>query len=337
MTLKRLFFYLLIVSLMLSAGACSPAATPVPPTLAPTPTTQPTLAPTPLPTAMQALLEERDMTAHEFFSTLEKAQANNFPQEQIDAIIRSYVPTIEAMQQELATNGVQVPPIALPPVPEIAARAEVFDIGMVTKDGVRIMGTYYRPEATQAPGVVLLHMLGHQREDWADFAAALQTAGFGVLAIDLRGHGQSEGTRQWLKMSQDAAIALDFLRSRPELDPDRILLAGASIGANIALNAAAADERVVGVALLSPGLDYHGVKTEPALQRYGQRPLFLAASSEDSYAANSVQQLDAQAAGPHQLLMLEKQGHGTDMLNAENNLSDTLLQWFAQFKVPSKQ
>ena len=281
---------------------------------------------------MQTLLAERDMTAHELFNTLEKARANDFPQEQVDNIIRTYVPTIEAMQQELEANGVQVPPIPLPPTPEVAAQAEEFDIGMVTQDGVHLMGTYYRPAATQAPGVVLLHMLGRQRQDWQAWARALQQAGFGVLAIDMRGHGQSEGERTWQKMPLDAAIAIDFLRSRPEIDPQRIVLMGASIGANVALNAAAQDEAVAGVALLSPGLDYHGVKTEPALKAYGKRPLFLAASDEDAYAASSVRQLDSQAAGPHQMLILKNQGHGTEMLGKKNELEEALMQWLSQFK-----
>lgn len=36
-------------------------------------------------------------------------------------------------------------------------------------------------------------------------------------------------------------------------------LVGASIGANYALRALAADEKLRGAVLLSPGLDYHGV------------------------------------------------------------------------------
>ena len=336
--------YLLIL-LLLAACAGSPVtqtpgpqateapatASPAPTASAAVPTPEVTLlpSPTPLPPELQELLNERDEAAHELFSTLEKAQAQDAPQEQLDEIIRFYVPAIEAIEQELADKGLPVPPLNLPPTPAVEAKKDVFDIGMVTKDRVHIQGTYYRPAAVDAPGVVLLHMLGRNRGDWDTFARQLQDAGYGVIAIDLRGHGESEGEREWDKMTQDAAIAASFIRSRPEINPDRIALIGASIGANIAINYGAQDPEVAGVALLSPGLNYRGVKTAEAVTQYGARPLFIAASSEDDYAAKSARKLDSLAQGPHQLLILENQGHGTQMLGKDNGLEEALQQWLA--------
>jgi pimeloyl-ACP methyl ester carboxylesterase len=261
------------------------------------------------------------------FVTLERAHETDASQEQLDTIIRTHVATIEAIDQQLADQGVEAPQLNIPPTPPVQIKKDVFDIGMVTKDGVAIKGTYYRPEAVNAPGVVLLHMLGRKRGDWDAFARQLQDAGYGVIAIDLRGHGESGGKREWSKMTQDAAIAADFIRSRSEIDPQRIVLIGASIGANIAINYGAQDPEIVGVALLSPGLDYHGVKTEEAVKQYGARPLFIAASSEDEYAAESSRKLDSLAQGPHQLLILENQGHGTQMLGKNNGLEEALFQW----------
>jgi pimeloyl-ACP methyl ester carboxylesterase len=263
------------------------------------------------------------------FSTLERAQGQDYTEEQKGLIIRTYVATIEAIEAQLTEKNVPVPPINLPPTPPIPAEKDVFDIGMVTKDRVHIQGTYYRPAAVDAPGVVLLHMLGRNRGDWDTFARQLQDAGYGVIAIDLRGHGESEGEREWDKMTQDAAIAASFIRSRPEINPDRIALIGASIGANIAINYGAQDPEVAGVALLSPGLNYRGVTTEDAVKQYGVRPLFIAASSEDDYAAKSARKLDSLAQGPHQLLILENQGHGTQMLGKDNGLEEALQQWLA--------
>jgi len=322
----------MLIGLLLSA--CAPAPATASPTAAPASprpaSTAPLLStPTPLPPELADLLVQRDALAHEFFSTLDRAQAQNFSQEQINAIIRSYVPKIEAIEQQLADKGVTAPPLMLPPTPAVQAKKEVFDIGMVTEDGVHIQGTYYRPAAVNAPGVVLLHMLGRNRHDWDAFARDLQNAGYGVIAIDLRGHGDSGGKRQWANMTHDAAIAASFIRSRPEIDPGRIIMMGASIGANIAINAAAADVAILGVALLSPGLDYRGVKTEAAVRAYGARPLFIAASSEDSYAAQSARKLDGMAQGPHQLLILKNQGHGTQMLGKDNGLEAALFQWIA--------
>ena len=231
---------------------------------------------------------------------------------------------------ETATPEPTQPPATPTPTATVELKKEVTDVDLATSDGVSIKGTYYRPAATDAPGVVLLHMLGRKRGDWDAFARQLQDAGYSVLAIDLRGHGESGGKREWGKMTMDAAAATDFLRARPEVDPERIVIIGASIGANIAINYGAEDPDVVGVALLSPGLDYRGVKTAEAVKAYGDRPLFIAASSEDKYAAESSRTLDGLAQGPHQLLILKNQGHGTQMLGKDNGLEEAIFQWLAE-------
>ena len=232
------------------------------------------------------------------------------------------VPTAEATQPSVATKS----PSPLPP----EKKKSMTVVDLLTEDGVRIRGTYYRPAEINVPGIVLLHMLGRNRDDWATFAGKLQNAGYGVIAIDLRGHGDSGGKRDWAKMVNDVAAATGFLRSQPEIDPQRIVIVGASIGANVAINYAAHDSAISGVALLSPGLDYRGVKTENAVREYAARPLFIAASQEDGYAAQSSQKLATLAQGPHTLLILENQGHGTQMLGKDNGLEDALFQWFAE-------
>ena len=60
---------------------------------------------------------------------------------------------------------------------------------------------------------------------------------------------------------------------------------GGSIGANMALRLGADVPQIPTVVLLSPGLNYDGVQTEPAMETFGDRPVFIVASSEDSYAA----------------------------------------------------
>jgi len=346
MVTRTRFIPLLILMLALVLAACgaTPAGTPTAPSptlLADTPTepsVQPTAPPaqaTALSPDQQALLDERDMMVYELLSTLEKARAREASDEEVNRITRTYVATIEAIEATLRAEDIPFQPVQLPPTPTIEAKQQIFDIGMVTKDGVRLKGAYYRPAATEAPGIVLLHMLGRNRHDWDAFARQLQEAGYGVLAIDLRGHGESEGKREWSKMVQDAAIAVDFIRSRPEINPDRIVLIGASIGANIAINYAAQDPDIKGVALLSPGLDYRGVTTTDAVKAYGKRPLFLAASSEDAYAYGSAQELGRMADGRVQLLLLDGQGHGTQMLGKDDGLEEAILTWLQDMAFPA--
>src|SRR5262249_52207426 len=102
-------------------------------------------------------------------------------------------------------------------------------------DGFTIVGTFYSAPRRPSPGALLLHMLGSNKESWQPFAAQLQAAGYSVLAIDLRGHGESGGAMDWTKALADVDNVLGQLHTLPGVDPNRISVIGASIGANLAL------------------------------------------------------------------------------------------------------
>ena len=73
-------------------------------------------------------------------------------------------------------------------------------------------------------------------------------------------------------MVNDVKAARRHLAARPEVNHSRIGIAGASIGANLAVLAAVDDPTVTSLALLSPTLDYRGLRIEAALRKYGKRP-----------------------------------------------------------------
>ena len=200
------------------------------------------------------------------------------------------------------------------------------------EDGTTISGTWYEPSSRPAPAVILVHMLGRSRQDWDDVAERLTAAGIGALAIDLRGHGESangptgEGG-SYSAMTQDVAAAARFLRTKAEVVPSRIGILGASIGASLAVLDAASDPAVASLALLSPSLDYRGLRIEAAARKYGNRPMLLVASDDDAYARRSV--ADLQKTGtPRELVQLSGAGHGTNMLRRSPELGYTLVEWF---------
>jgi dienelactone hydrolase len=209
------------------------------------------------------------------------------------------------------------------------------EISVRTDDGVVIAGALYLP-GRPGPGVVLLHALSRTHEDWSAVAPRLADAGFVVLAIDLRGHGASgplpDGTTldDLTPMLADVRAARAFLASRREVVPGRIGIAGASIGANLAVLAAAADPTVRSLALLSPGIDYRSLRPEAAIKKYGDRPALIIASQEDNYATSSARQLAV--AGPgigiRDLRILNGAGHGTAMLARQPDLASSLVDWF---------
>jgi dienelactone hydrolase len=184
-----------------------------------------------------------------------------------------------------------------------------------TEDDVQIVGAFFRSpkHIEKSSGVILLHMLSRNRNDWNVFAKKLQNSGFFILTIDLRGHGEStqmgEDTLDFRNFSKedyqgmllDAKGAVEFIENQRDFSTENLIIIGASIGGNIALNYAVTDERVKGVVLLSAGLDYRGIKTEEAMKEYGDRPILIVASEEDKYAYQSAKKLYEVAQGEKEM------------------------------------
>ena len=117
------------------------------------------------------------------------------------------------------------------------------DVEFVAADGVRLRGWFLPAGSDAGPAVVVVHgwlwnRLGNvagcvpftdRDVDFLPAAQALHDAGFHVLLMDLSNHGESDsrypvtfGLREW----QDVVAAVDFLRARADVDPDRIGVAG---------------------------------------------------------------------------------------------------------------
>lgn len=209
-------------------------------------------------------------------------------------------------------------------------------VSLRTADGVTLAGTLYEASRRPGPAVILLHMLTRSRQDWDRVAHRLADAGIHALAIDFRGHGGSatdpSGAADGPALARlvvDAQAARAFLAARTDLvGASAIGIAGASVGANVAILEAAGDAGVRSLALLSPGLDYRSLRTDAAMQKYGDRPALLVAGTNDPYALRSVKALAAAGAGLRELRTLSNAGHGTRMLDGDVDLGRALVDWF---------
>jgi pimeloyl-ACP methyl ester carboxylesterase len=168
------------------------------------------------------------------------------------------------------------------------ARAEI-RVSLITADAVAIEGTYYEPIRRPAPMVLLVHMATRSRADWSRIAPQFAQRGIGALAIDLRGHGDSgigppaapdndvmAGSDRFGAV-RDIQAAVAWLKQRPDGLSGRVAIVGASLGANLAVVAAAEDPAVRALVLLSVTLDFRGVRTEAALKKFGDRAALLLA------------------------------------------------------------
>jgi dienelactone hydrolase len=108
-----------------------------------------------------------------------------------------------------------------------------------SSDGLRLSG-WYVPSRNGA-AIVLVHGGGGNRAGAALHARMLARHGYGVLLYDARGRGKSQGAPDalgWM-WKHDVAGALQWLKQRPDVNPQRIGGLGLSTGAEALVQAAA--------------------------------------------------------------------------------------------------
>lgn len=125
-----------------------------------------------------------------------------------------------------------------------------------TRQGHRLALSVFGPE--NGPPLLFMHGGGQTRHAWARSAAALGEQGWRAIAIDMRGHGDSDWTQQY-KVADFAADVLEIALSQQE----KPVMIGASLGGLSALLANAGDAGEVSRALvlvdIAPRLNPAGV------------------------------------------------------------------------------
>ena len=200
-------------------------------------------------------------------------------------------------------------------------------VALTAPDGTPLAAMLYEGAPRPSPAVVLVHMLGRSKDEWGAVALRLQESGLTVLAVDLRGHGGSGGSRTSLTaMTADVRAAVEWLTAQANVRPGAIAIVGASLGASLSALAAADLATVRGIGLISPSLDYRGLRLDPALNKLGRRPVWLVASTEDPYALRTVREM-AVAEGSREQRLSAARAHGTALFAADPDLTSALVDW----------
>jgi len=178
------------------------------------------------------------------------------------------------------------------------------DFNVHAPDGILLRGWIVRPDIPNGNWVLLFHGVADNRIGMTGQSEFLLRAGYGVVMMDARAHGASEGqlaTYGWLERTDtksviDALLAQlrrrrtdiqvqlnprppELLGDIPEQSPHppppptpHIFALGESMGAGIALQSAAADARIEGVVaeasfatLREASYDYAGLRRSPLL------------------------------------------------------------------------
>ena len=121
------------------------------------------------------------------------------------------------------------------------------EVRIAMRDG-RSLSAWYVPSRNGA-AVLLSHGSGGSRGRVVAHVRMLARHGYGVLALDDPGNGESDGHSNGLGDNAQPAIAagLDYLARRPDVNPRRIAGFGLSLGGEVLLEAASRDRRLAAV------------------------------------------------------------------------------------------
>jgi pimeloyl-ACP methyl ester carboxylesterase len=234
--------------------------------------------------------------------------------------MRSLVTEAERSQAKLALPGLE-------------------EISFLGADRETLRGWFVPPKSGAV--VILMHGLGGNRASLLPDAEVITRAGYGVLLLDSRASGESDGTvATWgVREALDIAQAIRFVRARPEVK--RVALLGFSVGATAVTRAAANDPSVSAVILYATwtslreeirykthkggplacaaalagfrlsGVDIDELRPADDMKRIAPRPLiFISGGVDDDTPPAIMDRMFALSSPPKQLWRLPQVGHG---------------------------
>jgi len=173
---------------------------------------------------------------------------------------------------------------ARPAAPDLGG-ADYREVTFETSDGLRLTG-WYLPSTN---GAAVIDFPGRDETEMR-VARFLSDAGYGVLLFDPRGEADSEGEPNaygW-DGDKDVEAAIAFLQGRPEVRPDRIGGIGFSVGGELMLQVAAADDDLKAVVSEGAGIRSHREELElSGVDRWLEFPTYAASTLGTAIFSNS--------------------------------------------------
>lgn len=202
-----------------------------------------------------------------------------------------------------------------------------------SSDGTALSGWFMpatgRADPRQAKGTVI-HLHGNAQNMSAHwrFVAWLPAQDYNVFVFDYRGYGESEGSPEARGLLADSRSAIAYVRTRPDVDPARLLVFGQSLGGANAIAAVGSGERegVRAVAIESTFYSYSSIASDVLagggmLVRDTYAPskyiadvapiplLFIHGTADRVIPMAHSQRLHADAREPKRLVEVEGAGH----------------------------
>jgi len=200
-------------------------------------------------------------------------------------------------------------------------------------DGTKLSGwfipaTGYKNPRNAKGTVIHFHGNAQNMSAHWQFVAWLPPRGFNVFVFDYRGYGASQGSPEPKGVFEDADSALNYLRSRKDIDPQRLLVFGQSLGGTNAIAVVGKGNRagVKAIAIEATFYSYSSIASDTFpgagvlvddsysagkyVDKLAPMPLLLIHGTSDGVIpyAHSVRLLD-KAQEPKKLITVEGGGH----------------------------
>lgn len=191
---------------------------------------------------------------------------------------------------------------------------------------------------------------GGDRSGRAQLAVGLSRLGLSVLLFDYRGYGGNPGTPSEKGLAADARTAQAWLAAQPEVDPDRIVYFGESLGAAVAIGLAM-ERPPAALVLRSPFTSLADVARVhypwlpvgrllidryPSIDRIGSlaAPVMVIAGDRDDIVPESLsKELYEAAPDPKRYLLVPGTGHNDPELVDGNRMLEEVGRFLSEAQV----
>jgi hypothetical protein len=188
-------------------------------------------------------------------------------------------------------------------------------VTITTASEATLNGELYRPVnlalGQTTPGILIVST---RFDEWSGFPLVLRDAGFTVLSVETRIPA----------LPGDFTAMLDTLIAETTVNPESIGVIGAESGADVAFIGCSEDARCKTAVLLTP-LD------RPALlgvmSAFNPRPLLVAASQNDTDAAQTAEALRLAARGEAMFQPFDDAGRGAQILVNRTDMQTLIIDW----------
>lgn len=233
---------------------------------------------------------------------------------------------------------------------------------------VKSASTMQYEEGSRKPVIIICHGLGANKSDFTELSSYLSKAGYHVLLFDFRCHGESKDDSSSLGFLEqmDLKSAIEYVKSRKDVDIDKVGVYGFSLGAAVAILTASTEKdikvvvsdssftslKVQGERLLKSSLlpkmpflyvatfiyeimfktDIEKIAPVHFIEKISPTPIFIIGGEGDTQMpASDAEELFKNAIEPKSLWIVKGASHGGTISSAGREYEERIIEFFDKY------